>query len=91
MRHHHHYRHHRHGRFSSPWYWLTGAAIIEAELNACWWILWGALNGAAWLVRRWWYVPEPAETAIAACRPIWPSRTAVQRHAGQSQPRGVAP
>ena len=71
-------------RFRNPLYWITGLAILEAELNACWWVLYAALNGAAWLVRRWWYIPEPVANGIAVCRPVWPSRETVQRRIAQA-------
>lgn len=73
-------------RFRNPLYWITGLAFLEAELVGCWWILYAALNGAAWLVRRWWYVPESVADAIAVCRPVWPSRETVQRRIAESQP-----
>jgi hypothetical protein len=66
---------------------MLAAMAVEfaGELLAIWWLLWLAAKGTAALVARWRHVPEPVSDAITACRPLWPSREAVQRHIAQSQ------
>jgi hypothetical protein len=87
MRHHHHY--HRHSRFSSLWYWATGAAIAEAAFWAAipgaillWWLLWLAAWGAMIAMEAMWQVTQPAggrepqwQRALDNARPPWPKRT----------------